>query len=157
MPNQITFHAKKSYPIMIQTEQVRSETGTSCSSTSNIIVQEWLNKRVWCTKFQSSLLNIYFCFGGLRSSLLFIHFSYSLNRCLHCVKARHRVYPICDAPLSRLTWRSFTLSQKSHWNQSSYVWTEALSCMINIGRARATLYPVHCEHSHTNTTNFYQI
>ena len=30
-------------------------------------------ERVWCTKFQSSLLNFYLCLKGVQSSLLLIH------------------------------------------------------------------------------------
>ena len=47
--------------------------GTSRSHTSNL-VSACLAERVWCTKFQSSLLNIYFRLSGLQSLLLIIHF-----------------------------------------------------------------------------------
>ena len=56
---------------------------------------------VWCTKFQSSLMNFYFRFSSPQSSLLVIHFRDGLPRCSHCTKVWHRNYPICDAPLLR--------------------------------------------------------
>ena len=40
------------------------------------VVHTYLAKRVWCTKFQSSLLNNYFRLSGFQSSLLPIHFRY---------------------------------------------------------------------------------
>ena len=48
------------------------------------LVQGWLAERVWWTKSQSSLLNIYFRLGGFQSSLLLIHFWYSLSNCFYC-------------------------------------------------------------------------
>ena len=50
---------------------------------------------------RSSLMNFYFRFSSLQSSLLVIHFRDGLPRCSHCTKVWHRNYPICDAPLSR--------------------------------------------------------
>ena len=104
--------------------------GTSRSHTSNIVPAK-LAERVWCTKFQSSLLNIYFRLSGLQPSLLLIHFRDGPNRCSHCTEVWHKTYPICDTPLSRSAWRrSFAPSQKSHRHSRSCVWTEALSGMI---------------------------
>ena len=92
----------------------------------------WLAERFWWTKSQSSLLNIYFRLSGFQSSLLLIHFRYSLNTCWHCTKVCHRTYPICDGPLPRSLRRSFAPLQKSRHNHDSYVWTEALSGMAFI-------------------------
>ena len=47
-------------------EQQRHRTGTSRSHTPNIILAS-LAGRVWCTKFQSSLPNVYFRFSGFDS------------------------------------------------------------------------------------------
>ena len=47
---------------------------------------ERLAERVWCTKSQSSLLNIYFRFSGFQSSLLLIHFRCGSNASSHCHK-----------------------------------------------------------------------
>ena len=52
-----------------------AQTGTSRSHTSNI-VPERLVGRVWWTKSQASLLNIYFRLSGSQSPLLLIHFHY---------------------------------------------------------------------------------
>ena len=46
----------------------RARGGTSRSHTSNIVLAK-LAERVWCTKFQSSLLDIYFRFSGFQPSL----------------------------------------------------------------------------------------
>ena len=67
-------------------------------------------ERVWWTKFQSSLLNIYFHLSGFRSSFLVIHFRYGPNSSSHCTKVRQRTYAICDSPLSRSAQRTFTLT-----------------------------------------------
>ena len=45
---------------------------------------ERLADRVWCTKSQSSLLNIYFRLSGFQSSLRLIHFRYGSNASSHC-------------------------------------------------------------------------
>lgn len=50
-----------------------------------------LSERVWCTKSQSSPLNIYFHLNGFQSSLLLIHFRYYPNTCSHC-EVWHRTY-----------------------------------------------------------------
>ena len=63
-----------------------------------------LTERVWCTKIQSSLLNIYFRLSGFQSSPLVIDFRYGPNRHSHCTKVWHQTYPICDAPLLRSTF-----------------------------------------------------
>ena len=57
--------------------------------TSNIMLA-WLANRVWCTKFQSSLMNIYFCLSRLQSSFLLIYFHDSPNRCSHSTKVWHK-------------------------------------------------------------------
>ena len=65
----------KTYPVYYG--QQRHRTGTSRSHASKIvrhIVPDRLAKRVWWTKSQSSLLNIYFSLSGFQSSLLHIHF-----------------------------------------------------------------------------------
>ena len=49
----------------------------------------------WCTKSQSSLLNINFRLRGCQSSLLLIHLRYDPNTCSHCcTKMCLRTYPI---------------------------------------------------------------
>ena len=58
-------------------------------------------ERVWCTKFQSSLLNIYFRFSKFQPSLLLIYFREGSNRYSHSIKVWHKTSPICDATLSR--------------------------------------------------------
>ena len=68
------------------------------SHTSNI-TPEWLAERVWCTKSQSLLLNIYFRLSGFQSSLLLIHFCYGPNTCLHYTQEWCRISSICDSPL----------------------------------------------------------
>ena len=60
------------------------------SHTSNI-APERLAVRVWCTKSQSSLLNIYFRLSGFQSSLLRIHFCYGRNTCLHYTQEWYRI------------------------------------------------------------------
>ena len=87
---------------------------------------EQLAERVWYTKFQSSLLNIFFHLWGFQSLLPLIHFPYPYgsNTCSQCTKMWHRTYPIYDAAHSKLAcggvaWHSFALLWKSG--------TEALS------------------------------
>ena len=77
------------------------------SHTSNI-TPERLTERVWCTKSQSSLLNIYFRLSGFQSSLLLIYFCYGPNTCLHYTQEWYRISPICDSPLQTPVRRSFT-------------------------------------------------
>ena len=60
-----------------------------------------LAERVWCTKFQSSLLNIYFRFSKFQPSLLLIYFREGSNRYSHSTKVWHKTSPICNTPLSR--------------------------------------------------------
>ena len=60
-----------------------------------------LAESVWCTKFQSSLLNIYFRFSKFQPLLLLIYFREGSNRYSHSTKVWHKTYPICDATLSR--------------------------------------------------------
>ena len=92
-----------------------------------------LAKNVWCTKSQSSLLNIYFRLSipvltAIYSLPLHSEYLFTLNQSVALVW--HRTYPICDAPLSRSARRSFALLQKSRRNHRPDVWTEALSGMV---------------------------
>ena len=57
--------ATKSCPV--KCERQRPGAVESRSHTSNI-VPAWLAERIWCTQFQSSLLNIYFRPSGFQSS-----------------------------------------------------------------------------------------
>ena len=68
--------ATKSCPV--KCEQQRPGAVKRRSHTSNI-VPAWLTERIWCTQFQSSLLNIYSSPSGFQSSLLLIHFRYGLT------------------------------------------------------------------------------
>ena len=92
----------------------------------------WPIKRSWWTKFESSLLNIYFRLSGFQFLPLLIQFQYGMNACSHCyTKVWHTAFLICDTPLlSRLAQHSFTPVQKSPPNHLSYVWTEALTGMV---------------------------
>ena len=63
----------------------RAQGGTSRSHTSNIVPAK-LAERVWCTKFQSSLLDIYFRLSGFQPSILLIYFCDGPNRCSHSTK-----------------------------------------------------------------------
>ena len=63
--------------------------GTSRSHTSNIVPAK-LAERVWCPKFQSSLLNIYFRLSGFHPSLLLIYFRDGPNSCSHCTEVWHK-------------------------------------------------------------------
>ena len=101
----------------------------SRSHTSNI-VPVGLAERIWWTKPQSSLLNIYFRLSGFQSSFLLIHLYgtlYGTNTSSNCTKAWHRTSPICDSSLKRSARRSIVPLQKSRRNHHSYVGTEALS------------------------------
>ena len=83
------------------------------SHTSNI-APERLAERVWCTKSQSSLLNIYFRLSGFQSSLLLIHFCYGPNTCLHYTQEWYRISSICDSsPLQTPVRRSFTYRNRA--------------------------------------------
>ena len=127
-PYPIAFRIDMKYYTVLY-EQQRHRTRTSCSHPSNNVPQR-LAERVWWTKSQSSLLNIYFRFSGFQPLLLSIHFRYGPSTCSHCAKVWHRTSPICDAQVSRAAQRSFALLQKSRRNHRSYVWTEALSSMV---------------------------
>ena len=107
----------------------RAQGGTSRSHTSNIVPAK-LAERVWCTKFQSSLLDIYFRLSGFQPSLLLIHFRHGPNRCSHCTEVWQKTFPVCDTPLSRSAGRRFAPSQKSHRHNRSCMWTGTLSGMI---------------------------
>ena len=48
-----------------------------------------LADRDWCTKSQSSLLNINFRLSGFQSSFLLVYFRYGLNTCSHYTKVWH--------------------------------------------------------------------
>ena len=91
---------------------VRTATTRGCTSRSHISnnVPARLAERVWCTKFQSSLLNIYFRLSCFQSSLLLIYFRDVPNRCSHCDKVGHKTCPMCDTPLLRSARRSFAPS-----------------------------------------------
>ena len=105
-------------------EQVDQTHRTACQSG-------WPIKRSWWTKFESSLLNIYFRLSGFQFLLLLIQFQYGMNACSHCyTKVWHIAFLICDALLSRLAEHSFAPVQKSPPNHLSYVWTEALTGMV---------------------------
>ena len=105
-------------------EQVDQTRRTACQ-------RGWPIKKSWWTKFESSLLNIYFHLSGFQFLLLLIQFQYGMNACSHCyTKVWHRAFLICDAPLSRLAQHSFAPVQKSPPNHLSYVWTEALTGMV---------------------------
>ena len=80
-------------------EQHRHRTGTSRTHTSNI-VPEQLAERVWWSKSQSSLLNIYFRFSGLHSSLLLFHFCWGPTTCLHCTKVFGAAQLLCVAEIA---------------------------------------------------------
>ena len=82
------------------------------SHTSNI-APERLAERGWCTKSQSSLLNIYFRVSGFQSSLLLIHFCYGPNTCLHYTQEWYRISSICDSPLQTPVRRSFTYRNRA--------------------------------------------
>ena len=85
--------------------------------------------------------------SGFQSSLLLIHFLYSVygpNTCLYYTKVWLRTYLRCDASLSRSARRSFAPLQKSRHHNRSYVWVEALSGTpgFRVG-ARAIWYNVN--------------
>ena len=109
----------------------RHETGTrrSWSHTSNT-APERLAERVWWTKSQYSLLNIYFRLSGLQSSPLLTHFRHGPNTRSHYTNMWQRTHLIHDAPLSRSARRSFAPLQKLHRNHRSYVWTGAPSGIV---------------------------
>ena len=75
--------------------------GTSRSHTSNLVLAR-LAERVWCTKFQSSLLNIYFRHSGFQSTLLIIHFH---NRsCVWTEALSYKTF-VAAQQLSGMVWR----------------------------------------------------
>lgn len=84
------------------------------------IMLEQLAERIWYTKFQSSLLNIFFHLWGFQSLLPLIHFPYPYgsNTCSQCTKMWHRTYPIYHITHSKLACggvarHSFALLRKS--------------------------------------------
>ena len=75
--------------------------GTSRSHTWNLVSAR-LAERVWCTKFQSSLLNIYFRLSGFQSTLLIIHFH---NRsCVWTEALSYKTF-VAAQQLSGMVWR----------------------------------------------------
>ena len=94
-------------------------TTTSRSLTWNTVAER-LADRAWCTKSQSSLLNINFRLSGFQSSLLLVHFRYGLNTCSHYTKVWDRTTPIYDTPLSRSARLSFAPLQKARQTHRSY-------------------------------------
>ena len=110
----------------------RHRTQTSRPHISNVVPQR-LAKKVWCTKSQSSLLNIYFRLSipvltAIYSLTLHSEYLFTLNQSVALVW--RRTYLICGAPQSRLARRCFALLQKSRRNHIPYVWTEALPGMV---------------------------
>ena len=90
------------------------KTATALGDT--IVVR--LTERVLCSKSQVSLMNIYFRLSGLQASiLLLLYCRNGPNICSHCTKVWHKIYPICDAPLSRSTPRA---SLKSRLDSLSF-------------------------------------
>ena len=86
---------------------VTARGSTSPSHTLNIVPPK-LAERVWCTQFQSSLLNIYFRHGGFQFSLLLIYFRDGPKRCSQHTKVWQKIYPIYVSVtlLSRSTRRT---------------------------------------------------
>ena len=62
--------------------------GYTCRSHTLNIVVAWFawERLIWCTKFQSSLLNIYFSLCEFQSILVLIYFHDGPSRCSHCTK-----------------------------------------------------------------------
>ena len=83
-------------------EKQRTGTSASRSHTSNDVPAR-LAERVWCSKFQFSLLDVNFRLIAFQSSLLLFYLRNGPNRCSHCTKVWHETYPKYDAPLSRST------------------------------------------------------
>ena len=127
IPDSLSRRYKKVSGI-VQLEQQRHRTGTSRSHTPNIILAS-LAGRVWCTKFQSSLPNVYFRFSGFDSrSYLFtsatrvrigVHSTpkYGTKTIRHVIMTLHFRY-------RRAQLRSVTeITSKSRWlcvNRKSY-------------------------------------
>ena len=132
--------ATKSCPV--KREQQRPGATKTRSHTSNI-VPAWLAERIWCTQFQSSLLNIYFRPSGFQSSLLLIHFRYGLNTRSYHTKEWHRTYPICDFPLSWWVRRSFATLQNRA--ATTVLVCEKTPYPIWFSWRRES-YPLLCEH-----------
>ena len=65
--------------VPVQSEQQQLG-GAQALHTLNIVPAR-LAERVWCTKIQSSLLNIYFRLCGFQFSLLLIYFRDAPKRC----------------------------------------------------------------------------
>ena len=96
IPDQTAFRPDtKKQPL--QYNPSRPGTGKNPFHTKNIL-PERLTARVWCTKTLSSLLNIYFGLSRFQSSLILIYFSCGPNT--SCSHAWHRTYSISGAPLS---------------------------------------------------------
>ena len=102
-----------------------------------------LAERIWFTKFQSSLLNVYFRLSRFQSLLLLIYFPVGIGVYTDCTKVWQKTYPICDAPLSRSAWRSLV--------QLLYVIEMAPNrnpvIRFDFGGGAKAIPVVECEHS----------
>jgi len=106
-------------------EKGRPRTGTSRSHTSNFL-PERLALRVWCTKSQSSLLNIYFHISGFSSSLLLIYPLRGLSQTMEPKPFRYATIQFQD----RRGAASLLYRNHACQNRRSYVWTNALSDVV---------------------------
>ena len=82
--------------------------GTSRSHTSNLVLAR-LAERVWCAKFQSSLLNIYFRLSGFQSTLSLFTFTTVLvceqKPYLIRLSWRRKSYPLwCEDSRNTIFW-----------------------------------------------------
>ena len=111
-----------------------------------------LAERVWCTKFQSSLLNIYFRFSKFQPSLLLIYFREGSNRYSHSTKVWHKTSPTCDAPLSRSA-RGFALSDIAPKSSSLSVNRSPIRYDF-CGGVKATRYSVNIALVNQQDNNF---
>ena len=107
------------------------------------IMLEKLAERIWYTKFQSSLLNIFFHLWGFQSLLPLIHFPYPYgsNTCSQCTKMWHKMYPIyitLHIPNWRaVVWHGTALLYYGNREQKPYLVGFLCYCKS---------YPVYCEH-----------
>ena len=94
-------------------------------------------ERVWCTKFFSLLLKIYFHLwvSVLAPTYLFPRRSQKV----FTLQDWHKTYPVCDVPLLRSARHSFASSQKSLCQNRSCLWTEALFGKIFVAVQRPSL------------------
>ena len=103
-----------------------------------------LAERVWWTKPQSLLLNIYFHISGFQSSLLLIHFRYGPNTCSNFTTGCHRTYSRCDAPFSRSARRSSIRCRKRA--KIIFRMCGQKPCLVWFSCRRMS-HPVWCQHS----------